>query len=110
MRMKVWIGLNPSEKTTLIEALSSLRKSARTRSAELDALTLKLLHSEARPEITIGVYGGQVQWVSGNPFPVRVCDYDGDQEELPDLDDWNQRCRMWLEPANMKHHRRERRR
>jgi hypothetical protein len=110
MRTHAWIGFSAREKTILMDALSCLRKSGRARTEEVDALTLRLLHSEAHPKITIGVHGGQVQWVSGNPFPVRVCDYDGDREELPDVDDWDQRCRMWLEPTDRKSQSRERRR
>ena len=38
------------------------------------------------PDITVGVYGGVVQWITGNPFPVRIVDYDGEHSDLPDTD------------------------
>jgi hypothetical protein len=37
----------------------------------------------------------------GNPFPIRVCDYDGQSDEdLPDIDERGQRCRMWWEAGD----------
>jgi len=95
-----WIGLNARERTIVLEALSGLRKSGRAGANEIDALTIKLVHAEPHPDITIGVHGGQVQWTLRNPFPVRVCDYDGEEEELPDIDERGQRCRMWWEPVD----------
>ena len=54
------------------------------------------------PDITVGVHGGQVQWTLGNPFPIRVCDYDGaSDEDLPDIDERGERCRMWWEPTDL---------
>ena len=96
-----WIELTTSERAVLLDAVSSLRKSGRAEAAEIDAIILKLAHSESHPNITVGVYGGQVQWALGNPFPIRVCDYDGESDgDLPDVDERGQRCRMWWEPAN----------
>ena len=60
----------------------------------------KLTHSPQHPEITVGVHGGQVQWTLGNPFPIRVCDYDGDREDLSDIDERGQPCRIWFEPQS----------
>ena len=42
----------------------------------------KLASATEGPAITVGVHGGLVQWVIGNPFPIRICDYDGDDDEL----------------------------
>jgi hypothetical protein len=102
MMENAWIGLTGRERAVVLDALSLIRKSARAGAAEIDALTLKLVHSEPHPNITVGVHGGQVQWVLGNPFPIRVCDYDGETDELPDVDEQEQRCRMWFEPAKKK--------
>jgi hypothetical protein len=99
MSKRSWIGLTARERTVLLDALSSARKSKRSTAAEIDALTLKLVHSEQYPNITVGVHGGQVQWARGNPFPIRICDYDGDREELPDVDEHGGPCRIWFEPA-----------
>jgi hypothetical protein len=96
MSHKSWIGLSRREKATLLEALGALRQS-RDRTKEVDALTAKLVHNPPYPQITVGVHGGQVQWASGNPFPIRVCDYDGDRDDLPDVDERGQRCRIWFE-------------
>lgn len=74
----VWIGLSPRERAILLHALSSVR--SKNDSTDIDALTLKLVHAEPHPDITVGVHGGQVQWMLGNPFPVRICDYDGESE------------------------------
>lgn len=97
MAAQAWIGLSARERTTLLEALNALRPQHRKKIKEIDALMVKLTYSPPHPEITIGVHGGQVQWMLGNPFPIRVCDYDGDREDLPDVDERGQRCRMWFE-------------
>ncbi len=96
-----WIGLNSRERTLLLDSLAALRRSSTGDAKEVDALTIKLVHPAPHPQITVGVHGGQVQWTLGNPFPIRVCDYDGtSDEDLPDYDDRGQRCRMWWEPAD----------
>ena len=92
-----WIELSARERKTLLDALAALRSSHGKRAKEIDALMVKLAYSPSHPEITVGVHGGQVQWMLGNPFPIRVCDYDGDGEELPDIDERGQRCRIWFE-------------
>ena len=96
MSHHIWIGLSRREKAMLLEALGTLRQSP-DRSKEVDALTAKLVHSPQHPRITVGVHGGQVQWAIGNPFPIRICDYDGDRDDLPNVDERGQRCRIWFE-------------
>jgi len=100
MRGKTWLGITKRERDMLLDALVSLRRSSPDRSRDIDLLTAKLVHSRPYPEITIGVHGGQVQWTLGNPFPIRICDYDGDREDLPDVDGRGQRCRIWFESAS----------
>ena len=101
MSKSTWIGLTERERTLTLEALAVLRRSNGRKRKDIDALTLRLVHGTSYPDITVGVHGGQVQWALGNPFPIRVCDYDGaSDEDLPDIDGRGQRCRMWLEPAN----------
>lgn len=96
-----WIGLSARERTLLLHALRTLRRSGANDTSKIDALTIKLVHSASHPDITVGVHGGQVQWTLGNPFPIRVCDYDGaSDDDLPDLDECGKRCRMWFEPAD----------
>lgn len=93
----IWIGMTRHERKTLLEALAALRPQSGKSAREIDALMAKLTYTPPHPEITVGIYGGQVQWTLGNPFPIRICDYDGDREELPDIDERGQRCRIWFE-------------
>jgi hypothetical protein len=72
-----WIGLSARERQLLLDALTPLRRASVNDANDIDALTNKLVHSTPYPNITVGVHGGQVQWTLGNPFPIRVCDYDG---------------------------------
>ncbi len=94
---KAWIGLTRRERNLLLDALRGLRNVERDRAPAVDRLTAKIVHSAPYPDITIGVYGGQVQWAQGNPFPIRICDYDGDQKDLADIDPLGERCRIWFE-------------
>jgi len=104
MSHTTWIGLNRRERKTVLEALAAIRPPQGKSAKDIDALMVKLTYSPPHPEITVGVHGGQVQWTLGNPFPIRVCDYDGDREELPDLDERGQRCRIWFEPKGDENH------
>jgi hypothetical protein len=100
MDANAWIELTTHERTVLLEALRMARRVDHGSANEIDALTVKLVHAAPHPNITVGVHGGQVQWTLGNPFPIRICDYDGESAELPDLDERGQRCRMWFEPVD----------
>lgn len=98
-----WFGLSPKERTLLLGALSlatSYAGGAKKRARELEVIRNKLSRTNSHPSITIGVHGGQVQWVMGNPFPIRVCDYDGEKPDLLDRDERGQFCRIWFEPAD----------
>jgi hypothetical protein len=104
MEPNTWIDLSPKEKALLLQSLSLMRvyhSGGKRAVHSLERLEKKLSTSRAHPGITVGVYGGQVQWVLGNPFPVRICDYDGEgEDDLPDTDERGQRCRMWFEPVD----------
>jgi hypothetical protein len=103
MSRTAWIGVSKRERKLLLDALTARRRSNPGDARLIDALTVKLVHGAPHPDITVGVHGGQVQWTLGNPFPIRVCDYDGtSDEDLPDFDTRGQRCRMWLEPADVR--------
>jgi hypothetical protein len=95
-----WIELTSRERTLLLDALSSARAAGRLGKDEIDALTIKLVHAEPHPDITVGVHGGQVEWVKGNPFPIRVLDYDNDYGDAPDMDERGRACRRSIEPAD----------
>jgi hypothetical protein len=98
MTKSIWVVLTKRESTVLLDALSSLRSAGRTDHSEFDALASKLARGMPYPQITVGVHGGLVQWTRGNPFPIRICDYDG--FDLPDVDERGERCETWLEPAD----------
>ena len=100
MRRNIWVGITKRELNIVLDALASLRRSNPERAREVDLLMAKFIHNPRHPEITVGVHGGQVQWTLGNPFPIRICDYDGDREDLPDIDERGQRCRIWFESAD----------
>ena len=99
MAETVWLELSPRERKIVLTALSAVRGARRVKTADVDALTIKLVHSQSHPRITIGIERGQVQWTAGNPFPVWICDYDGEEVDLSDRDDRGRRCRIWSEPA-----------
>ncbi len=100
MTAEVWLSLTACERTLLQEALAAYSGGETASQSKAAALSQKLLRAVPYPDITVGVYGGQVQWTLGNPFPIRICDYDGDEKELPSLDERGQRCRMWFEPED----------
>jgi hypothetical protein len=96
-----WIGLNARERALLLDALAALSRSRTHDATDIEKLAIKFVHSAPHPEITIGVQGGQVQWTLGNPFPIRVCDYDApSDQDLPDIDERGRRCRIWWEPTD----------
>jgi hypothetical protein len=94
------VDLNDSERLLILKALRDLSATDATLVAQISNLAAKIIDTPHHPSISVGVYGGQVQWVLGNPFPIRICDYDGDGEDLPDFDERGQQCRMWFEPAD----------
>jgi hypothetical protein len=96
-----WIALTSKERSMLTDALAALSGSAIHDKAEIEAMAAKLQPADPYPQITVGVHGGLVQWTLGNPFPIRICDYDGCDAELPDVDERGQRCSMWFEPAEI---------
>lgn len=103
MNKATTITLTLSERDDLVRALALLEYSSPdvTRTLPLlQSARAKLASADRWPCITVGVHGGQVQWVLGNPFPIRVCDYDGEDDELPDIDERDQRCRIWFEPVD----------
>lgn len=104
MTTEVWLPLSVGERNILREALAAYAVDGNAEQAV--ALSNKIAHTPSYPDITIGVHGGLVQWILGNPFPVRVCDYDGDdQNDLPHLDERGQRCQMGFvdpDPETMK--------
>ena len=95
--------LTRDERDELVRALVLMSQTDLSLNDKFPSLTktlTKLAVATDGPAITVGVHGGLVQWVIGNPFPVRICDYDGDNHELPCVDERDQRCNMWVAPAD----------
>jgi hypothetical protein len=92
-----WLQLTAREHAIVLDALHSKLSASPTNRAEVENLVLTFARDQQHPDITVGIHGGLVQWVIGNPFPVRICDYDG--FDLPDLDERGQPCAIWFEPA-----------
>lgn len=84
----VCVYLSEAERRLLLAALSAASLS----DPAVSPLRAKLSVQEPNPFITVRVYGGLVQAVDGNPFPIRVCDYDGKIEDNPDLDEHGRPC------------------
>lgn len=100
MASQVWLGLTASERNLLRQALSACARGEAAKLADVNALAEKIVRAQPHPDITIGVYGGRVQWTAGNPFPLRVVDYDDDKDDLPDADENGEPCRIWFEPSD----------
>ena len=74
MASDVWVSFNSGERELLRLALSVYAGSDIGDADAARNLARKLVETVPYPDITIGVYGGQVQWIRGNPFPLRICD------------------------------------
>ena len=98
MASEIWLPLSTDERNLLRLALASYAREGNLQQAV--ALSRKIATAAPYPDITVGVHGGLVQWTLGNPFPIRICDYDGDAKDLHDMDERGQRCAMWFEPAD----------
>lgn len=100
MAPEVWLPLSQSERNLLRQALSAYARGDAANPQDVTALAAKIAGATPYPDITVGVYGGQVQWTSGNPFPLRIVDYDGEKDDLPNADDNGEPCRLWFEPSD----------
>jgi hypothetical protein len=93
-----WLHLTVREQAILLEAVGSMLNAGPRHNVELENLAVKLAQAHPRPDITVGFHGGLVQWVVGNPFPIRVCDYDG--FDLPDVDERGRPCDVLIHESN----------
>jgi len=100
MASDIWLELSGHERQLLRDALSAYARGEAADRNEVNALMAKIVSAWLHPDITIGVYGGQVQWTAGNPFPLRIVDYDGDRDDLPNADENGEPCRIWFEPSD----------
>jgi len=106
MTSKTHILLSHHERDLILEALESMQLQLGSELSQpsnlrgVKELVEKIKRKKTYPEITVGIFGGQVQWIVGNPTPIRILDYDGDETELPHVDEKGQKCRIWMEPAS----------
>jgi len=96
MSANVWLPLSSDERNLLRNALSALARSGTAELSSINVLAQKIIAAPSYPDISVGVYGGQVQWTKGNPFPIRIVDYDGERDDLPDADEEGEPCRAWV--------------
>jgi hypothetical protein len=94
-----WLQLTAREHAIVLEAVQSMLRAAPANNSEVENLALKLALANRHPDVTVGVYGGLVQWIAGNPFPIRVCDYDG--FDLPNVDERGRPCEIRYEQPNL---------
>jgi hypothetical protein len=78
MASEVWLPLSASERSLLLEALSHYLGCGRAEEDEINAMRRKIEGAKPQPWVTVRVVGGLVEEVAGNPFPVRLYDYDID--------------------------------
>lgn len=93
-----WIEIAEADRALLLAGLDAIVQSSAEPSNRIQTLRELISKAKGCPDITIGVYGGQVQWVTGNPFPLEIIDYDGEPEDFEDTDDYGHKCRRWHEP------------
>jgi|SRR6516225_4603077 hypothetical protein len=95
-----WVPLSAPEKALLIDMLRSSPKPKPVRASHIDALISKLIQAKSYPQITVEVQGGMVQCISGNPFPIRICDYDIQGQDDLHIDSRGKPCRMSFKPTD----------
>ncbi len=92
MASEVWLALNYNERALLREALIHYATSDRAEGEEVESMLRKIERAKPQPCVTVRVDGGFVEEIEGNPFPVRLYDYDIDGVEGPDFDEDGRAC------------------
>src|SRR5690242_2897652 len=92
MASEVWLGLNFNERALMREALIHYTTSKHAEPDEVEALLRKLNRAKPQSCVTLRVDGGFVEEIEGNPFPVRLYDYDIDGVDEPDFDEDGRAC------------------
>ena len=99
MHNTVTVTLTREEQLRLLTVLRDAAAFPEADSALHHAIE-KLADAGTGPKVTIGVHGGMVQWIIGNPFPIRICDYDGSRNDYTHIDEREQGCIAWYEPVD----------
>lgn len=92
MASEVWLSMTANERSLLLEALSYYAGSRRAEKDEITAMRRKIERAKPQPWVTIRVDGGMVEEVAGNPFPVRLYDYDIDGVDDLSFDEDGRAC------------------
>lgn len=92
MTSEVWLSLTANERSLVLEALAHYAGSRRAEADEIDAMRRKIARAKPQPWVTTRVDGGFVEEVAGNPFPVRLYDYDIDGVDDLQFDDDGRAC------------------
>ena len=92
MASEVWLSLTANERSLLLEALAHYSDSRRVEENEMTAMRRKIERAKPQPWVTIRVDGGFVEEIAGNPFPVRLYDYDIDGVDELSFDEDGRAC------------------
>lgn len=92
MASEVWLPLTANERALLFEALAHYACSKCADEEEIDALRRKIRSAKPQPSVTVRVHGGMVEEIAGNPFPVRLYDYDIDGVDDLSFDEDGRAC------------------
>ncbi|HEX3652248.1 MAG TPA: hypothetical protein VHU18_05420 [Rhizomicrobium sp.] len=92
MASEIWLPLTANERGLLLEALTHYSGSRHAEAKEVDAMLRKIERAKPQPCVTIRVDGGFVEEIAGNPFPVRLYDYDIDGVDDLSFDEDGRAC------------------
>jgi len=84
--------LTAQERGLLLEALSHYSDGKRAEADEVDTMRGKIERAKPQPCVIMRVEGGFVEEIGGNPFPVRLYDYDIDGVDDPQFDEEGRAC------------------
>ena len=92
MGSAVWLSLTATERGLLREAVTYYSTSRHAEQDEIDAVQRRLDSAKPQPWVTVRVDGGMVEEIAGNPFPVRLYDYDIDGVDDLSFDEDGRAC------------------
>ncbi len=99
MVRKTYLALTRAERSLLEDALLEAVALRHPASVDMIKLTRRIRRS-ANPKITVAVEDGMVQRISGNPFPVRICDYDINGIDPECTDEFGRPCVISFAPED----------
>lgn len=92
MASEIWLPLTYGERSLMREALIHYLGNRHAMPSEVDALLSKIERAKPQPLVRVRVDGGFVEDIEGNPFPVRLYDYDIDGVDEPEFDEEGRAC------------------